>query len=133
MIVQLYCNSHILYCKWKQHREEKKLIVPRIVIQSSDGENNQIQPPEPPQRLNTSSNNKILAEVKHLLCLILFPLVDIVANMFRNSIDVTEIPTWVEMSRVWFYVNDFGGKCLVLFLYPLMFYFSHSELRKYYL
>ena len=51
VISQLYCNGHILYCKWKQSKQEA-IIVPSIRIHDHL---QQQQHQNHPRQLNTSS------------------------------------------------------------------------------
>ena len=127
VLLQLYCNLHILYCKWK-HSKQDTITIPTINI------NDQLEQPQQQihqRRLNTSRNNKILVDVKHLVCFVLFLLINAFLRNRRTSIDIVDSSTWLEESPFWMYLTDFTDKLLILFIYPLMFYISHPELRNY--
>jgi hypothetical protein len=127
ILLQLYCNCHILYCKWNQSKQE-------TIIAPSIRTNDQLEQPQlqmHQRQLNTISNNKILVEVKHLVFFLFFLLINGILRICWRSIDVVDSTTWLEVSPIWLYLTDFTDKLLILFIYPLMFYISHPELRNY--
>ena len=116
-----------MYCKWKQLKQER-VVVPDIRI------NDQLEQPQRQMHqgnLNTARNNKVLVEGKHLLCLLFFLQTNTMLRYCRSSIDVLDSTTWMEASTIGLYLLDFTDKLLILFVYPLMFYMSHKELRNY--
>ena len=124
---QLYCIGHILYCKWKQSKKEA-IIVPSIRI-NDQLQQHQLQ--NHPRQLNTSKNNKILVEVKHLVCFLFFLFINAFLRYRRTSIAVIDSTTWLQESPIGLYFTDLTDKLLIMFIYPLLFYISHPELRNY--
>ena len=133
LIGQLYCNGHILFCKWKQLREERKTVLPINKTRPSDDDDRSnasechIRRPQ----LNNSTNNKILAEAKHLIVMVLFLIIFVGSQWWINSIDLRDSTTWLNMPLILLYVCDLGIMFLIMFVCPLMFYLSHQELRRY--
>ena len=146
VLVQFYCNIHIIYCKLRVHKEENKSVVNRGVSNASpqillnDGPiHDSVGSRANSQRvlnqkinLNTVSYNKILADMKHILCLFAFVMFFFVTksinNQFKKHIDWRTIN---NEYRIILYILDFGAKLLLSFLFPLIFYISHKELRTY--
>ena len=134
LVIQFYCNGHIAYCKWQHYRQEKNLLV-SLQLQQKDGEgqqgddedqnNNRLQLP-----LNTNAHNKILAEVKHLTCLLIFFTITYVSKRSKSTLD-SDRSSLVEASAVLLYFYDFGTSILMFLIFPLVFYLSHPELRKF--
>ena len=134
LIVQFYCNGQIAYCKWQHYKQEKKLLG-SLQLQQKDGEgqidedenqnNNRLQLP-----LNTNAHNKILAEVKHLTCLLIFYTISVVSKRSKSRFD-NDQSSLLEASAVLLYLYDFGTSILLLLIFPLVFYISHPELRKF--
>ena len=134
LIIQFYCNGHIAYCKWQHYRQDKNLMV-SIQPQQEDVENlmghdehqnnNRLQLP-----LNTNAHNKILAEVKHLTCLLIFFTISFVSKRSKSRFD-SDRSSLVEASAVLLYFYDFGTSILMFLIFPLVFYISHPELRKF--
>ena len=130
VILQLYCNIHITYSKWQQFKAEKNNVVPiRILLNDSpifvSNEN-------PTLRLNTTAYNKILVDVKHIICFSIFATCIIVFGSLKKWIFLNlNSMSFTNESKILFYVFDFGKKLLLYFIFPLVFYFSHKELRTY--
>ena len=135
LITQLYCNCHIMFCKWKQFREERNMALPIIKMHPSDGDDRP-NPSEchiPSPQLNTSTTNKILADAKHLILYMGFLMIYVVSTWWIKSIDLRDSTTWLKIPLILLYVCDLGMHFLIMFVCPLMFYFSHPELRRYWL
>ena len=146
IVVQLYCNVSIIHCKWKQYRKDTRAISVTILpirpirillndvpIQDSVNERTipqLVQNSNSP--INNTSYNKILAEVEHIVCffvyVLAFLLIRAYVDHFITDWDRSSI---TKQSRILLYILDFGPKFLLSFMFPLMFYFSHKELRTY--
>ena len=128
--LQLYCNIHIIYSKWQQYKAEKNNVVPiRILLNDSpifvSNEN-------PTLRLNTTAYNKILVDVKHIICFSIFATYIIVFGSLKKWIFLNpNLMSITNESKTLFYFFDFGKMLLLYFIFPVVFYFSHKELRTY--
>ena len=82
--------------------------------------------------LNNMAYNKILVDLKHLLFFFLYAISTLILKALRlhflDRLDWTSID---KESKLLLYIFDFAPKILILFMFPLMFYFSHKELRAY--
>ena len=132
LIVQLYCNSHIAYYKWKHYQEEKSLVISIRLRQPGDVEQQQ-QPDNsnPLQQYNTTTHNKILAEVKQITCLLLFLSITIVSKLSKSSLVSSNASALLDTHPVLLFIYDLGSSFLMLLLFPILFYLSHAELRQY--
>ena len=131
VIVQFYCNGHIAYCKWKHYQQERCVLVSGRLRQHNDGEQQQPQNPNPGSPFNNTINNKILPEVKHIGCLLIFLLITFASKASKASLDSTNSGALLETSPIFIFIYDFGTSFLLLLIFPLLFYLSHAELRKY--
>ena len=131
LIVLFYCNGHIAYCKWRHYQEERSLLVSGRLRQHVDGEQQHPQSPNPRLQLNNTINNKTLAGVKHIVCLLLFISIECVSNVSKASLDSTDLAALLETSPFFIFISDFGSIFLMVLIFPLLFYLSHPELRKY--
>ena len=131
LIAQFYCNGHIAYCKWKHYQEERSVLVSGRLRQLNDGEQQQPQNPIPRMPFNNTINNKTLAEVKHIVCLLIFLLIALISKLSKASLDSTDSTALLKTSPVLIFIYDFGTSFLILLIFPILFYLSHEELRKY--
>ena len=131
-LVLCYCNGHIAYCKWNHYQQERNSLVAGRLRQHNDGEHHQQpQNPNPQQQINNTSHNTILAEVKHIVCLLLFWSISIVSKATIVSLDTADLTPLLESSPIWLRIYDLGPPFLIRFIFPVLFYLSHPELRKY--
>ena len=134
LIIQFYCNGHIAYCKWQHYKQDKRLEV-YIQTQQEDAEN-QLEHAEHQNNsrlnlpLNTNAHNKILAEVKHLTCLLIFITITVASKRSKSKFD-NDQSSLIEASAALLYLYDFGTSILMFLIFPLLFYISHPELRKF--
>ena len=137
-VVLLSCNVHIVYRKLRQCKEEKSTErnrPVRIFLNSnpiSDSNNDAeipIQNHNTSLKLNTTAYNKMLAEIKHTVCFCVCVVFFMVLRACRNHL----ITYWDgdNPSKILLYTLDFGPRILFSFVFPLMFYYSHPELRTY--
>ena len=137
-VVLLSCNAHIIYRKWRQCKEEKNTERNRpirIFLNANpiSGSNNDaeipIQDHNPSLKLNTTAYNKMLAEIKHTVCFCACVVFFMVLRACRSHL----ITYWDgdNPSKILLYILDFGPRILFSFVFPLMFYCSHAELRTY--
>ena len=131
LLVQLFCGSAIVYCKWQQWRKEQNDVIP-IRIQTSNQECGQrqleIPAPHRNQRFNTSLTNKILPDLKHLTCFGLYSLTLVSLQFYKNHF--LSYSTTVQ-SKIMMYIINLFPKFLFSIVFPLLFYISHKELRNY--
>lgn len=120
--LQIYCNIHIVYCKWQQYKEDKS------------AEERSIQAPAINQHfhLNTIAYNKILADLKHIFSFLVYLALTFTLRRLRYHfmIDFDKL-TIKNQSKIFLYLLDFGPKMLLFFVFPLIFYCTHKELRTY--
>ena len=145
-MVQFYCNIHIIYCKWRLYKEENERFVsrrvpdvpPQILLNDRPISNSAGLRENSPRiinqniNLNTISYNKILTDMKHILCLFAFVMFLLITKSVRNRF--MKNMDWREINneyKIMLYILDFGPKFLLSFLFPLIFYISHKELRTY--
>ena len=138
LVILLYCNCHIIYCKWQQNKKEKDDVVPiqilsngREVYDVHNNKHNHDQRSNQSFRLNNTIHNKILPEIKHITWVLVYIIVVFIALRFRSDMIQSDIKSITLQSKIWLYLLDFGPAGLLMLLYPLMFYFSHKELRSY--
>lgn len=145
VVLQFYCNSHILYCKWQEYKKDKERIsernvrnVPRILVnvRPMSGSINErsvsVSASNQTFNLNNLPYNKILADAKHIICLFIITLFFLTSKPISNNILYTlDSKSIHNESKILLYILDFGSKILLSFMYPLMFYISHKELRTY--
>ena len=139
VIILLYCNCHIIYCKWQQNRKDKDNVIPiRIFINggevpdADDNRHNQDQNANSNLNLNNTAHNKILPEIKFITCAVVYLHVALLVIRLRSKmfqdIDITLI---TQQSKILLYALDLGPTSLLMLLFPIMFYCSHKELRTY--
>ena len=76
--------------------------------------------------------NKILVDLKHLLFILLYTISTLILKVLRTHfLDCLDWTSIDKESKLLLYIFDFAPKILILFMFPLMFYFSHKELRAY--
>ena len=139
LITLLYCNCHIIYFKWQQNRKKKDDVIPiqilpneREVDDARNNRQNQGQSSNENFLLNNTIHNKILPEMKHITLALVYMLFGLGVIRFRsNMIQSCDIRCITLQSKALLYILDFGPVSLFMLLYPLMFYFSHKELRTY--
>ena len=146
VLVQFYCNIHIIYCKLKLYNEEiERFINRRVPGVSPQILLNDIPIPNAVEfrknlpgvrdqniSLNNVSYNKILTDMKHILCLFAFIMFLLITKSVRNRF--MKNMDWRAINneyKIMLYILDFGPKFLLSFLFPLIFYISHKELRTY--
>ena len=146
VIIQIYCNVHIALCKWQQYNEDTKKIprghvrIPPIriflndmPIQDSASERSISEPiPDSVSRVNNVAYNKILAEVTHIILFFIYALFFLLIRAYIDHI-ITDSDTYsiINQFKIKLYILDLAPQFLVTFMFPLMFYFSHIELRIY--
>ena len=146
VIIQFYCNAHIVVRKWQLYTKDKRSVPLRLVqvqpirnflidnpIQDDTNERRNIHPIQhSTPRLNNIAYNKIIAEVGHIIWffvnVLFFLLVRAYLDYFITDLDTISI---ISQSKIKLYILDFGPQLLVSFIFPLIFYFSHKELRIY--
>ena len=146
VIIQFYCNAHIVVRKWQLYIEDQRSVPQRLVqvqpiriflidnpIQYSTNQRRNSHPIQnSTPRLNNMVYNKILAEVGHIIWffvnVLFFLLVRAYIDHFIADLDTISI---ISQSKIKLYILDFGPQLLVSFIFPLIFYFSHKELRIY--
>ena len=138
LIILLYCNCRIIYCKWQQNRQEKDVVIPiqilpngREINDDRNNTHNHDQGSNQSFRLNNTTHNKILSEIKHITWVFVCFIVVFLTLRFRSDMIQSDIKSITLQSKIWLYLLDFGPAILLMLLYPLMFYFSHKELRTY--
>ena len=145
-MVQFYCNIHIIYYKLRLWKEENERLVsrrvpdvpPEILLNDRPISNSVGFRANSPRvinqniSLNTVSYNKILTDMKHILCLFAFLMFFLLTkparHYFMKNMDWRVIN---DEYKIIPYILDFGSKFLLSFLFPLIFYISHKELRTY--
>lgn len=144
LVTLLYCNIRIDYIKWKQHRDEKdsgrsvqiqpmRIFLNNGPLTDSNG-NAEIHAPNQNQvfQLNTVRYNQIIAEMKHTLSFsfsVAFVfIIRASQNYFVTYWDGAPI---TSQSKIMLYILDLGWLMLFSFIFPLLFYYSHQELRTY--
>ena len=146
IIIQLYCNVHIVLRKWQQYKEENRNIqhgrvsIPIIriflndnPIQASTNERSISEPiPNSVARINNVAYNKVLAEVTHITLFFIYVLFFLTIRAYIGHF-ISELDTHsiINQSKIKLYILNFAPQFLVTFMFPLMFYFSHIELRIY--
>ena len=148
IFVQFYCNIHIIYCKLRLHKEENERIAnarvsdlsPQILLNDRPIPNtvrsraNSLRVLNQKTYLNTVSYNKILIDMKHILCLFAFVMLFFITKSMRHQfIKHIDWRAIYNEYRIVPYILDFGPKFLLSFLFPLIFYISHKELRTYWI
>ena len=135
LVILLYCNCHIIYCKWQQNRKEKDDVIPiqilpngREMYDAHNNRHNHDQRSNQSFRLNNTIHNKILPEIKHITWVFVYIIVVLVALRFRSDMIQSDIKSITIHSKIWLYVLDFGPINILMLLYPLMFYLCHKEL-----
>ena len=146
VLVQFYCNIHIIYCKWRLYKEENERFVsrrvpdvpPQILLNDRPISNSAGFRENSPRvinqniNLNTISYNKILTDMKHILCLFAFVIFFLITKSARHQF--TKNMDWRAINneyKIIPYILDFGSKILLSVLFPLIFYISHKDLRTY--
>ena len=131
LLVQLFCGSAIIYCKWQQWRKEQNDVIP-IRIQTcnhADGQEQiEMQATHHNQRFNTSLTNTILPDLKHLTCFGVYSLTLVSLQFYKNHF--LSYSTTVQ-SKIMMYIINLFPKFLFTIVFPLLFYISHKDLRKY--
>ena len=144
IVTVLYYNVRIDYLKWKQHQEEKvsersvqnqsMRIVPNGRPLTDSNENGEIPIPNQNQgiQLNTRRYNKIIAEMKHTLTFCFSAAFIFIIRASQNHF----VTYWdgapiTSQSKIMLYTLDLGWVMLFSFIFPLLFYYSHQELRTY--
>ena len=98
-MVQFYCNIHIIYCKLRLHKEENERIAnarvsdlsPQILLNDRPIPNtvrsraNSLRVLNQKTYLNTVSYNKILIDMKHILCLFAFVMLFFITKSMRHQ------------------------------------------------
>ena len=146
MIIQFYCNAHIVVRKWQQYIKEQRSIPQRLVqvqpiriflndtpIQHSANERrNSLPIQNSAPRLNNIAYNKIIAEVGHIIWFFVNVLFFLLVRAYIDHI-ITDLDTIsiVSQSKIKLYILDLGPQLLASFIFPLILYFSHKELRLY--
>ena len=138
-IILLYCNCHIIYCKWQQNRKDKDNVIPiRILVNGGEEPNadvnrhNQDQNANLSFHLNNTAHNKILPEIKLITCAVVYFHVVLLVVRFRTKMfQNTDINLISQQSKILLYALDFGPISFLMLLYPIMYYCSHKELRTY--
>ena len=146
VIIQIYCNIHIAFRKWQQYKEETRNIqhqlapIPLIRIFLNDEPfqdsiyNRSISEPIPNSgsRVNNVAYNKILAEVTHIILFFIYALFFLLIRAYIDHF-ITDLDTYsiINQFKMKLYILDSAPQFLVAFMFPLMFYFSHIELRTY--
>ena len=145
-MIQFYCNIHIIYFKLRLHKEENErafnrrvsVASPQILLNDRPIQNSVGSRANSPRvinqniNLNTISYNKILTDMKHILCLFAFVMFLLITKAVRNR--YMKNMDWRAIDneyKIILYILDFGPKFLLSFLFPLIFYISHKELRTY--
>ena len=146
MIIQFYCNTHIVVRKWQQYIEDQRSVPQRLVqvqpiriflndtpIQDSTNERRNSHPIQnSAPRINNIAYNKIIAEVGHIIWFFVNVLFFLLVRAYIDHI-ITDLDTIsiVSQSKIKLYILDLGPQLLASFIFPLIFYFSHKELRIY--
>ena len=146
IIIQLYCNVHIVLRKWQQYKEENRNIQHQLVsfpiiriflndnpIQDSANERSIPEPiPNPVARINNVAYNKVLAEVTHITLFFIYVLFFLIIRAYiEHFISDLDTHSIINQSKIKLYILNFAPQFLVTFMFPLMFYFGHIELRIY--
>lgn len=135
ILVQTFCGIRIIYCKWKQWKSDRDSVIPiRILPHNHEDDDRppRIQTPDPGHMLNTSLTNKILPDLKHVICFFLSTLTFIFLHIYKkylfSNFDLIVI---TKESRLMLYFINLAPRFLFSIIFPLMFYISHKELRNY--
>ena len=144
MVTLLYCNIRIDYLKWKQNKDEKDSkrsvqiqpirIIPNDRPLTDSNANVEMRTPNQNQgiQLNTRRYNKIIAEMKHTLTFCFSAAFIFIIRASQNHF----VTYWdgapiTSQSKIMLYILDLGWVMLFSFIFPLLFYYSHQELRTY--
>ena len=135
ILVQLFCCIPIIYCKWQQWKKDRNNVIPIRILphnHENDDSSPRIQRPDPGRTLNTNLTNKILPDLKHIICFLLSILILSFLHMYRNYLFSNYDLIYItKESTLMLYVINLIPKFLISFVFPLMFYLSHKELRNY--
>ena len=144
IVTVLYCNARIDYLKWKRYQEEKvsersvqnqpMRIFPNCLLLADSNENAEIPIPNQNQgiQLNTRRYNKIIAEMKHTLIFCFSAaFIFIIRTCQNHFVAYWDGTPMTSQSKIMLYILDLGWLLLFSFIFPLLFYYSHQELRTY--
>ena len=135
LLVQLFCCIPIMYCKWQQWKKDRNNVIPIRILphnHENDDSSPRIQKPDQGHTLNTSLTNKILPDLKHIICFLLSTLTLSILQIYKKHLFLNYDLIYItKESKLMMHVINLTPKFLFCFIFPLMFYLSHKELRNY--
>ena len=132
LLIQIFGNGHISYMRWKQ---EKKRQTQVHAIVYPNNEERTTRNPENGLELfgNNKVYNKILVDVTQVLFISIALAIVLLTNFKMKELKDKEYVT-IQNSKIapWLiFITDFAFPFMVHFVFPISFYISHPEARKF--
>ena len=134
-LFQVYSIGHIIYRKWIVYQQERQQTQPisLFIIRINDFEPHNLDDKPPGEvNINTSSYNKVLVEVTHLITFIAFVIIRLILKNIGQSYANEDFNGKMEnIPKLTMYFCDMTPSILLSFVFPTVFYVTHPKVRIY--
>lgn len=134
-LLQVYSIGHIIYRKWIIYQQERQQshAMSVFIIRLNDFEPHNLRDHRDGEvNLNTSSYNKVLVEVTHIIVLVAFVIIRLILRRIAQSYTSTGLDGGLEdIPKLTMYFCDLTPPILITFVFPMLFYVTHPKVGSY--